>query len=138
MTETTTDAATKVEEAVDLYLALRARKKKIEDRHEEELAPVNEKLNSLTTWLQDFLESNGAQSIKTKHGTAHTTTRYTASLADPQAFMNYVIENSAFDLLDRKANSTAVRDFVEANKAPPPGVNLSAIRTVNVRKPTGK
>ena len=94
--------------------------------------------NVLTTWLQDFLETAGAQSVKTKEGTVYASTRYTASLADPQAFMDYVIKHTAFDLLDRKANATAVRDFVENHNALPPGVNLNAIRTVGVRRAAGR
>jgi hypothetical protein len=48
--------------------------------------------------------------------------------------MNHVISTKNFDLLDRRANSTAVREFIKKNNVQPPGVNLSAHRTVGVRK----
>lgn len=128
----------KLEKRVEQYVALRDKIKEIQDKHSQELAPLIELQNLLTTWLQDFLETAGAQSIKTKEGTVYSSTRYSASLGDPQAFMDYVIKHSAFDLMDRKANATAVRDFVEEHKSLPPGVNLNAIRTVGVRRAGGK
>jgi hypothetical protein len=137
--DTTTAKATSsqlLEKRIEQFVAVRDKIKEIEERHKEELAPLVETRNLLTTWLQDFLEASGAESVKTKQGTAYASVRYTASLPDPQAFMDYVIENQAFDLMDRKANSTAIREFIETHKAPPPGVNLNAVRTVGVRRPT--
>jgi hypothetical protein len=59
-------------------------------------------------------------------------------LADPEAFMKYVIDNQAFDMLDRKANVTAVKEYVQETGALPPGVNLSSIKTIGVRRASGK
>ena len=132
------DTSAKLERRVEQYVAVRDAIKAMEDKHKEELAALIETQNLLTTWLQDFLATSGAQSIKTAQGTVYASTRYSASLADPQAFMDYVITNNAFDLMDRKANATAVRDFVETHKSLPPGVNLNAIRTVGVRRASGK
>jgi hypothetical protein len=132
------NSTVKLEKRVEQYIAVRDKIKEIQDKHSEELAPLIEMQNLLTTWLQDFLSTAGAQSVKTSEGTVYASTRYSASLGDPQAFMDYVIKNSAFDLMDRKANATAVRDFVETHKSLPPGVNLNAIRTIGVRRAGGK
>ncbi len=88
--------------------------------------------------MQNFMEQAGADNIKTAHGTCYSTTRYTASLADPEAFMKFVRDTGSFDLLDRKANVTAVKDYVAEKSCLPPGVNLSAIKTVGVRRASGK
>ncbi len=48
--------------------------------------------------------------------------------------MDYVIENKNFDLLDRRANVTAVKAFVQDNKREPPGCNLNSYQKVNVRR----
>ena len=84
------------------------------------------------------METAGADNIKTPHGTCYNSTRYTASLADPDAFMTFVRDNNYYDLIDRKANVTACRDHVKEKGALPPGVNLSAIKTVGVRRASGK
>lgn len=81
-----------------------------------------------------FLEKTGSESVRTAHGTCYASTRHTASVSDADAFMKYVLDHQAFELLDRRANSTAVKDFVKANNSLPPGVNLNAMRTIGVRK----
>ena len=125
-----------VEKRVGQYISIRDRLKEMDDEHEKKRAPLVELQNLLTGWMMQFLETSGADSIKTSEGTCFQSTRYSASLADSKAFMDYVIQNTAWDLLDRKANATAVKAFVAEKGFLPPGANLSAIRTVNVRRPT--
>jgi hypothetical protein len=116
------------------YVAVRDKIREIEERHKEELKEWKDAIEDLTAWFTQALDKHGAKSVKTTQGTVYQSTRYSASLSDPKAFMDYVIANNAFDLMDRKANSTAVRDFIEQHKSEPPGVRLSAIRTVGVRR----
>lgn len=127
-----------VDKRVEQYIKVRDALKKMDEEHDERRKPLVELQNLLTGWMQTFMENAGADNIKTSHGTCYSSTRYTASLADPEAFMNYVKSTGNYDLLDRKANVTACRDFVAENNSPPPGVNLSAIKTVGVRRATGK
>lgn len=127
-------ASTQTTSLVKNYVAIRDKMKEIAERHSEELKPFVDMQNELTAKLTGILEATDAQSIKTSEGTVYASTRYSASLADPKAFMDYVIENKTWELLDRKANSTACRDFVEAKGSEPPGVKLSAIRTLGVRR----
>jgi hypothetical protein len=129
-----TDHAARVDNHVKNYVALRDKIKAIKTRHEEELQPFTDMQNELTTKLQETLDTSGAQSIKTSGGTVYSSVRYSASLSDPQDFMKFVIANSLWDLLDRKANATAVRDYIAEKKVEPPGVKLSALRTIGVRR----
>lgn len=124
----------KVDKRVDQYIRIRDALKVLEEKYETERAPLVEMQNLLTGWMMEFLDKAGASAVKTKYGTCHTSTRYTASLADPDAFMKFVIANNKFELLDRRANATAVRDYVAENKALPPGTNLNSIRTLGVRR----
>lgn len=127
-----------VDKRVAQYIATRDAIKAANDKHEAEIKPLTDLQNMLTGWLQNFMEQAGADNIKTAHGTCYSTTRYSASLADPEAFMKFVKDNDLFDLLDRKANVTAVRDYTAEKGATPPGVNLSSIKTVGVRRASGK
>lgn len=133
-----TDTAQKFEKWSGFYVKLRDKKREIEERHKAELAGINTTMDQLTALMMSTLDEIGAQSIKTSEGTVYTSSRYSASLADPQAFMKFVIENQKFDLLDRKANANACRDFVAENGTQPPGVNLTAIRTLGVRRAAEK
>jgi hypothetical protein len=127
----------KFERYIAAYVKLRDQLNDAAKAFEETQKSDRELMDMLTAWLTNRLEAVGAASVKTKAGTAYTTTRYTASLADPKAFMDFIIANNKFDLMDRKANGPAVRDFVEETGSLPPGANLSAIRTVGVRRAHG-
>ena len=123
---------------IQQYVALRDRIKQIDDAHDVERKKYSTLLDQVGGEISAFLEANSLENIKTDHGTAHFTTRSTASLADPDAFMKFVIDNNEFTLLDRRANATAVREYIAEHKVQPPGVNLTTIKSVGVRRPTGK
>ena len=131
----TPELQTTVDKRVDQYIQVRNKLKQLDDEFELKRKPLVELQQILSGWIQSFLEKTGSQSVKTKSGTCYQSVRYTASLADADIFMNFDKENNLFDLIDRKANATAVRDYVEEHKVLPPGVNLSAIKTVGVRSP---
>lgn len=127
-----------MDKRVEQYIQIRDALKRIDADHDAKRKPLVDLQQVLSGRIQVFLDENKLKNIKTKHGTAHTTTRYTASLADPDAFMRYVEENKAFHLMDRRANATAVKDYVKEHNVPPPGVNLNALTTVGVRRPGEK
>lgn len=129
-----------VEKLVGDYVALRDRVSEMDEAHEAAVKPGKDAMNQIQGRLTELLDRAGASSIKTSLGTAIVNTKWTASLADPQAFMDYVIAHNRFDLIDRRANATAVKEFVKNNPdgTTPPGVNLSAIRTIGVRRPSTK
>jgi hypothetical protein len=125
---------TDIKERVTQYIAIRDKIKALEAAHKEQLKPMKEALEQLGGVLMQFMTETGSDGIKTEAGTCYVTTRWSAALADADAFMRFVRETGNFDLLDRKANATAVRDYVEANTTLPPGVNLSSIQQVGVRR----
>lgn len=128
-----TDISGAVEKRIEQYLAVRDKIKMMEDEAKKAIEPFKLIQEQLAGWLQEFMDKTGGDSIKTKAGTAYVSTRYSATLADPDAFMQFVIENKLFDLLDRRANATAVKDYTGEKGAPPPGVNLTALKTIGVR-----
>jgi hypothetical protein len=123
-----------ISKRVDQYVRLRDLIKTKEDEHKAVLKPYKEMLEKLNSVLLDHLNTINGESVRTDTGTVYRTEKKAASLADPDAFMRYVIGSEAWDLLDRKANVTAVSDFIEENNAPPPGVNFSTTFVVGVRR----
>jgi hypothetical protein len=132
----TTELQTTVDKRVQQYIQVRNKLKEIDKEYDDKRKPLVEVQQMLSGWMQAFLEKSGSESVRTASGTCYQSTRYTASLVDAEAFMKFVKENDEFDLLDRKANATACRGYAEEHKSLPPGVSLSAIRTVGVRSPT--
>lgn len=120
---------------VGQFIKLRAAIDDLKEQHKAALAPWEQAIAKVEADLDRLVREAGASSIRTKLGTVVLSTRYTATLQDPDAFMKFVVDNKAFDMIDRRANATAVRAYVEEHSALPPGCNLNALSSVSVRKP---
>jgi hypothetical protein len=67
-------------------------------------------------------------------GTAYRITRTNASVQDSEAFMDFVRERELWDMLEPKASKDAVKDFMDTNGEPVPGVNYTVDSTIGIRK----
>ena len=87
-------------------------------------------------WLLDQLQTQGLQNMKTLHGTVYQTLKELVTVADGDAFFQWVRENDKFEFLNKAANKTAVLEAMgeKRTETPPPGVNYSAVRAVGIRK----
>jgi hypothetical protein len=123
-----------INKRVQQYVKLRDEIKRMDDEHKEKLKPYKDTLEKLNAVLLQHLININGDSVRTEGGTVYRTAKKSASLADPEAFMRFVSANEAWDLLDRKANVTAVADFIEENNETPPGVNFTTTYVVGVRR----
>lgn len=119
---------------IEQYIKLRDLIKARDEEHKDKMKPARESLEKLNNVLLDHLNNIGGDSVKTDHGTVYRTMKRTASLEDPDQFMRHVIGSEAWELLDRKANISAVEDFVKENGVLPPGVKMSSHAVVGVRR----
>jgi len=123
---------------VEQYVKLRDKISEIKDRHKTELKPFNDMLEHLGGVLLQHLESTNQEASRCASGTVYRSLDESVSLADPEAFMDYITNNNAWELMDRRANKTAVKAFIEEHKSLPPGVNYSSTFKVGVRRASGK
>src|SRR5215470_3907442 len=107
------------------YIALRDKIAKLDEEHKEKMKPFRELLEQLNGSLLNQLNSIGVENVKTDAGTVYKSKKRSATIADGKAFMDYIIEHKAWDLLDRRANVVAVADHIEEFHSQPPGVNYS-------------
>ena len=122
---------------VGQYIKLRDLKTELKDKHKAELAPIEEAMEQLEQVLLAALNAQNADSVKTASGTVYKSVKESASMADPAAFWSYVIASGNFDLIDKKANVTAVKAHIEDpanNGLPPPGVNFTSVALPRVRR----
>lgn len=125
----------KLSEAVSLYIQLRDKKAEMKADFDASIAPLNEKMDKLEAKLLDVFNKTGMDSVKTENGTAYTAVRTTASIADREAFMDYVKANEEWSLLEARASKTAVEQFRDSNNGElPPGINIRSERVVNIRR----
>jgi hypothetical protein len=138
-----------IDKRVEQYIALRDKIKSIKERHKEELSPYNETLEKLNSVLLGHLNTVGVDNAGTQHGTVYRTRKKSASIQDMTAFWSFCVTQGNFDLVDKRANVTAVEAYineqVEAAKAdpsivpgPPPGVNFTVLEEVGVQRAATK
>jgi phage host-nuclease inhibitor protein Gam len=125
----------KLSEAVTLYIQLRDKKAQMKSDFDASVAPINEKMDKLEAKLLDVFNKTGMDSVKTEHGTAYTAVRTTASVADREAFMEFVKANEEWSLIEVRAAKTAIEQFRDNNDNElPPGINIRSERVVNIRR----
>lgn len=124
-----------VDDVIATYVKLREQKAVIEAEAKQKVAAFVAKMDKLEAWIKEQADAQGVTSFKTKHGTAFLTTTDYANIADWDAVLNYIRENEAYDMLEKRVSKTAVRGYIDMNKAVPPGINYGTRLDVNIRKP---
>ncbi|WP_440264809.1 hypothetical protein [Duodenibacillus massiliensis] len=123
-----------VETIVAAYIQVRDQKAELKAKQAEEMKRFDEALDKLEGMALAALQQAGAESLRTPAGTVYQSTRTSATVADKSAFMDYVKDNGAYDLLDVRANKTAVEDFLSQHQDTPPGVVIRREVTVGFRR----
>jgi hypothetical protein len=125
-----------IQKRVAQYIQLRDKITALKDEHKKVLEPYQEALDRLNEVLLDHLNEINSDSASVNGvGTVYRTAKASASLADASAFMDFVIEHRMWDLLDRRANVTAVQDYIRENDGElPPGVNFTRRYVAGVRR----
>ena len=106
--------------------------------HEEEISILEAQKDEIEAVMRDRLKAIKAESVNTKHGTIimQVKTRYFPQ--DWAAFRNFVKENDAFELLEKRVAQGNLKKFIEENPDNvPPGLNVDSSYEVTVRKPRG-
>lgn len=126
--------AAKVEDIVRAYVTIRDNVAEIKARQKAELEPYAQALTKLEGQMMTILVDAGVDSMKTPAGTAYRSEKTSVTIADKSAFMDYIQSNGAFDLLDVRANKTAVEGYMAEHQDVPPGVNIRREASVNFRR----
>jgi len=132
---------------VGQFVKLRDKIREIKERQKNELKPYNETLEQLSGIILGLLNKSGAESVRTDGGTAYKKLVKSATLADKSAFLDFVRNHDAWELLDYKANAPAVSEYIAEKvaaaehdpsiiPAAPPGVNYSETWEVGINRPT--
>lgn len=120
-------------QVTELYLKLRAKDAQMKKRHSEERKPILEKMEKIENAILAHFQKTGQTSSKTDYGTPYISTRDSATVADREAFLAFVIEGGNLHFLESKANKTAVKEYMEEHEEPPPGVKYTSEQKINVR-----
>lgn len=127
-----------VGDVIRTYMKLRDQKAAIEGEVKERIADLKGKMEKLEAYLKTQMDAQGLTSFKSDYGTAFLTTTDYANVADWDAVLDFIRDNEAFDMLEKRVSKIAVRGYIESNKAVPPGITYGTKLEVNIRKPGAK
>ena len=127
-----------VGDVIRTYMKLRDQKAAIEAEIKERVADLKGKMEKLEAYLKTQMDAQGLTSFKSDYGTAFLTTTDYANVADWDAVIGFIRDNEAYDMLEKRVSKIAVRGYIEANKAVPPGITYGTKLEVNIRKPGAK
>ena len=127
-----------VGEVIKTYMALRDKKAELESEVKEQVAEIKEKMIKLESYLKTKMDENGLTSFKSDFGTAFLTTTDYANVADWDEVVQFIKDNEAYDLFEKRVSKNAVRGYIDQNNAVPPGINYGTKLSVNIRRPSVK
>ena len=120
---------------VQEYLTHRDAKDALKKRYDADKAALDATLDRLEGVMLNQLNAQGADNIKTPHGTFYRQVATSATVADWPVLLEHIKATEDWDMLERRVNKTAVVSFSEASGGDlPPGVNFKTAINVNVRR----
>ena len=133
-----TDAASdvgKTEKLVRIYIKMRDARSVLAAEFEAKDKEIKSQMEVIESHLLEVCKSAGASSINTGAGTIirSVKTRYWTS--DWESMHEFIRENNALELLERRVAQNAMAEFIEQNPDKvPKGMNVDSKYTVVVRR----
>ena len=129
----TTDVS--IDTLCKIYMKMRAKVSELD----AQIATIKEQQEQVSIAMRDKMKDLGVNSLRTDHGTVTMLKKTRYYTQDWDSFKNFVLENQAVDLLERRIAQTNMTQFLEENPGlVPPGLNADTKLDVSVRKPTSK
>ena len=119
---------------VETYVKIRDLKASKTKQFKEEIAKFDEALDKLDARLLTYLSNANAESIRTDAGTFFKTTKTSATVADWDSLLGYILANDAYHMLEKRVAKQAVAEFKEEKNDLPPGVNWREVLSIGVRR----
>lgn len=115
-------------ELIKRYMEFRAKKEEIEEEAKKRLEPIQTKMQMIEAALQKIMVEQGLKNLKSEYGTAYLTTAISAKIVDRQALIDYVKSTDRWDVIDLRANKTAIKEEESL-----PGVEVTKTLQTRIR-----
>lgn len=124
-----------IDQVIAKYIELRDLKAQMKVEYEAKVAPVQAAMEKAESYILAEMDRTGTEAFKTSAGTAYTSTRTSASLADWDMFKEFLAaQDDPFFYMDRRVNKSAIEAYTQDHHDLPPGINWRAERVVGVRR----
>lgn len=127
-----------IDELTHDYMVLRRERERMaaefktaDERLKDAQAEIEAKLLSLCS-------EHNVDSMRTKNGTVMRSIKSRVHVLDWDAFYDYVLENKAPQLLQKRVHESNFEEFMSERRGDglPPGVNVAREYSITVRKPS--
>jgi len=123
-----------MKDLVEKYIKLRDAKAALAKQFKEKAALLEGPMDKIEALILQEFGKQGIESARTDSGTAYKSVRTSATVADWEATLGFIVENRAWEMLERRVSKEAVVAFREEHDDLPPGVNYREEITLNVRR----
>lgn len=123
------------ERLAEIYVKIRDARTALKEKFEAEDSTLKEQLDMLAEKMLDLCKDIDADSIRTSAGTIirKTDTRYWTT--DWDAMYQFIEDNAAFPLLEKRIHQTNMKQFLEENPDKlPVGLQADSKYTIVVRR----
>lgn len=125
-------------DVIRTYAKLRDQKAAAEAEVKDRVDQIKAKMTKLEAYLKEQMDAQGLTSFKSEYGTAFLTTTDFANVANWDEVLQFIKDNEAYDMLEKRVSKLAVREYMDQNKRVPPGITYGTKLDVNIRKPGAK
>lgn len=134
--EPTTEAPqVPTEKLVKAYIKMRDARAVLSTEYEAKDKEIEDQMEMIEHTLLDVCKRAGADSIKTGAGTIIRGVKTSYWTSDWESMHNFIKENQALDLLERRIAQRAMGEFLKANPDKmPKGMNVETKYSVTVRR----
>jgi len=124
-----------VEKLVSVFIKIRDAREEAKREWEEIDSDFVTKLDLINQELLNICKNTGADSIKTKDGTAIRTIKSKYWTNDWERFYDWMFEHNVPEVLERRIHQTNIKQFLEENPDMlPPGLNVDNAYHITVRR----
>ena len=137
MTENNEGATIPMDKLARVYRKMQTKIQQLTAVYETEVEVLKAQQEVVKTALKDQMLALGVKSVNTTEGTVILSTKTRYSTQDWDAFKEFMKENDALDLLEKRIAQTNMANFLQENPTlVPPGLNSNSEYAISVRKPT--
>ena len=134
-TEVVEQPVANIDKLVEVYIKIRDARDEIRREADAKEADLNEQLEIISQQILEVCKQTGADSIKTKHGTAMRGVKSRFWTNDWESFYTFMSEQKEFGLLEKRIHQSNMKQFLEENPdLHPAGLNVERTYAITVRR----
>lgn len=120
---------------VKVYIKIRDAKERKVKQHEEELALLDQQLDTVEQELLAICKATGQDGGKTEHGSFTRTVKVRYWTSDWDSMYQFIKDHDAPELLERRVHQGNFKEFLQDNPDKmPQGMNVDSRYSITVRR----